>query len=172
MIKKLILHAGCGNTALPEWLDGAEVRLDIDPVSKPDIVASLTDMGQIGGFDAVYCCHVLEHLYPRDIPKALGECLRVLKPGGAVLIRVPDLEDVKPTEEVIYQSPAGPVCGLDMYYGMRRLIDLSPHMAHHWGFVKATLHRELEGAGFEQVHVKRVAFGAELFGVGVKGGAQ
>ena len=169
---KRILHAGCGNTPLPEWLDGAEVRLDINSRCKPDIVAGLTDMGPIGGFDAVYCCHVLEHLFPRDIPIALGECLRVLKPGGAIIIRVPDLEDVKPTEEVIYRSPAGPVCGLDMFYGMRRLIDLSPYMAHHWGFVRTTLHRELSDAGFERVHVKRVAHGAELFGIGVKGSVQ
>src|SRR5262252_6440154 len=116
---KQILHAGCGGEPMPPWLDGAEVRLEIDAAVKPDIVASMTDMGAIGSYDAIYCSHALEHLYPHEIPLALGEFLRVLKPGGAAIIIVPDLEDAEPTDEVLYVSPGGPIAGFDLFYGHR-----------------------------------------------------
>ena len=51
---KLVLHVGCGKQPIHDFLEGyKEVRLDIDPTHNPDIVASLTDMGDIGEFDAV-----------------------------------------------------------------------------------------------------------------------
>lgn len=152
-----LLHAGCGGDALPDWLAHfAEVRLDIDPRCKPDIVASMTDMGEIGPFDAAYCSHALEHLAPHDVGLALGEFRRVLKPGAALVVIVPDLEDVRPTEEVLYESPAGPVCGLDIFYGMRRYLAEYPHMAHRTGFVAATLSQALAYAGFERVGAQRL----------------
>ena len=57
-----VLHVGCGGYA-PEKLhlrfrgaDWHEVRLDIDPDAKPDIVASMTDMAgvQTGSMNAVF----------------------------------------------------------------------------------------------------------------------
>jgi SAM-dependent methyltransferase len=153
-----ILHVGSGHTSLPAWCDGLdEVRLDIDPECKPDIVASMTDMGQIGPFDVVYCSHALEHLYPHEVPVALAEFRRVLKPGGAMIVFVPDLEDVRPTEDVVYQSPCGPITGLDMYYGKASYLAEAPFMAHHTGFVSTTLANTLEAAGFTGVTVIRVA---------------
>jgi SAM-dependent methyltransferase len=86
----------------------------------PDIVASMDDMGDIGLYDAIYCSHALEHLFPWQTPLALSEFLRVLKPGGIAMIFVPDLEDVKPTNDILYESAGGPIAGLDMIYGCRR----------------------------------------------------
>jgi SAM-dependent methyltransferase len=43
-------------------------------------------------FDVVYHSHVLEHLDRRFVAGFLGECRRVLKPGGLLRIVVPDLE--------------------------------------------------------------------------------
>jgi predicted SAM-dependent methyltransferase len=42
-------------------------------------------------FQAVYSSHTLEHLFQEDARRLLGECLRVLKPGGMCRIVVPDL---------------------------------------------------------------------------------
>lgn len=164
---RTVLHAGCGREPLPDWLgDCDETRLDIDADVQPDIVASLTDMGDIGPFDAIYTCHTLEHLFPHEVSVALDGFRRVLKPGGVAIILVPDLEDVRPTEEVVYDSPAGPVCGLDMFYGMARLIALSPYMAHKCGFIAATLGKALGAAGFSQSHTYRLG-GYNLVGIGV-----
>jgi predicted SAM-dependent methyltransferase len=43
-------------------------------------------------FDAVYHCHLLEHLDREAAPGFLAECFRVLKPGGLLRVVVPDLE--------------------------------------------------------------------------------
>jgi SAM-dependent methyltransferase len=115
-----VLHVGCGGVILPHWFEGMqEVRLDIDPDMKPDIVASMTDMGEIGEYEALFCSHALEHLYPHEVQKALAEFKRVLKPEAHAIIFVPDLEDVRPTEEILLVSPAGPITGLDMIFGHR-----------------------------------------------------
>lgn len=151
-----VLHIGCGHAPLPDWFDGcSETRLDIDPACNPDIVASMTDLGDLGGFDYVYSSHALEHLPPFEGERALREMQRVLKDGGVAFIYVPDLEDVKATDEVLYVSPRGPVSGLDMIYGMRSMVEESPFMAHRNGFVKETLERAL--SMFDTVMVQRVS---------------
>lgn len=163
-----ILHAGCGTEPLPAWLsDYDETRLDIDPSCGPDILASLTDMGAIGPFDAIYCSHTLEHLFPHDVNKALGEFHRVLKPGGHAIIFVPDLEGVEPTEEPLYESASGPICGRDLYYGLPRYVEMSPYMAHRTGFVRDTLDKALNDAGFEKATAQRTS-GYNLLGVAIK----
>jgi len=164
---KTVLHVGCGTQPIHDFLDGyKEVRLDIDPSMNPDIVASLTDLGEIGEFDAVYGCHVLEHLAPHEVKKAIQEFKRVLKSGGMVIMIVPNLDGVKPTREVLYQSEAGPITGLDMYYGKESLVEEHPYMAHKTGFVAETLQQALE-AEFKPVSVRTLA-GYNLLGIGVK----
>lgn len=154
-----LLHAGCGTSELPSWFGDryTEVRLDIDPKAKPDIVASLTDMGDIGTFDAIYTSHCVEHLYPADVLLALTEFHRVLKPDGFVQIIVPDLEGVSATDEPLYECPGvGWLSGLDLIYGCRFDAARSTYMAHHSGFVSATLERALRDAGFARVDMKRL----------------
>jgi len=161
-----LLHVGCGENPLPAWIgDFSEVRLDIDPGCAPDVVAGMTAVGDIGPFDALYCCHALEHLYPHEVPVALAEFRRVLKRGGRAIIIVPDLEGVPPTAAPLYESDAGPICGLDIIYGKASLIAESPHMAHHCGFVRDTLAAVVEAAGFRG-EVRRVG-GFNLLAVAV-----
>jgi SAM-dependent methyltransferase len=157
-----LLHVGCGTTPLPKDLADRyeEVRVDIDPATSPHIVASMTSLGEIGEFEALYCCHALEHLYPYEILPALREFARVLKPKGVAIIVVPDLEDVKPTDEPLWCG----ITGLHMIYG-RSTAD-TPHMAHHSGFVKETL-EDVMCAVFSEVLIKRDQ-GYQLVGIGVK----
>lgn len=153
-----LLHAGCGREALPLPYAGEEVRLDVDPKVSPDIVADLRDLGDIGPFDVVYCSHALEHLYPHEVPQALAGFHRVLWARGLAIVFVPDLEGVAPTGEMLFESEAGPVAGLDLFYGLRKDLAQNPHMAHHTGFVAATLEAAMREAGFADVNVKRLPF--------------
>ena len=153
-----LLHVGCGFDSMPEWAVGKfdEIRLDISPDVQPDIVASMTDLGDIGPFDAIHCSHALEHLLPHDVPVALAEFLRVLNEDGFVVLAVPDLEDVKATEEVLFEAPCGPITGLDLIYGHRKALPEWPHMAHRTGFTRNTLEQAFREAGFGQVVVQRM----------------
>lgn len=163
------LHVGAGGHALPEWLPGKyeEIKLDINPDVKPDIVASMTDMGPISGFDLVYSSHCLEHLYPHEVGIALRECLRVLTEGGRLLLILPDLEDVALSDEVLFEADCGPVTGLDMYFGHRESMKTNPFMAHHTGFTKEILEKALVEAGFTGVVVNRIK-DYNLMGGGIK----
>jgi hypothetical protein len=108
-------------------------------------------------------------LYLHEISLALREFLRVLKPNGRALIRVPDLEDIKPTGEIVYKSTSGElIAGVDMYFGHRRSVAVNPYMAHRFGFVQDTLKRVLTAAGFAKVDVARVPNLNELWAVAVK----
>jgi len=87
---KTFLHVGCGpqhkdhttsgfNT--PEWF---ELRLDIDKSVAPDIIGTMTDMSAVetSSVDAIFSSHNIEHLSPHEVPVALSEFRRVLKPDG------------------------------------------------------------------------------------------
>lgn len=161
---RTVLIAGCGEEG-QQWVDQGwdVVRLDIDPRSSPDIVGDMRDLGDIGPFDAVACNNALEHLYPHEVHKALTEFHRVLKPGGAAVIQVPDLEGIQPTEDII---PAIGMSGLHLMYGDPARLEEFPYMAHHCGFVESTLRRCLEQAGFKAT-MKRLPC-HQLMGIGTK----
>lgn len=165
---KHVLHTGCSGHPLPEYLAGCrETRCDIDPLCNPDIVASITDLGDIGQFDIVLCSHTLEHVYHHEVPVALSEFRRVLVDGGSVVILVPDLEDVKPTNEIIGEAPGLKITGLDLIYGLSSCVAQSPHWAHKTGFTQQTLTDALKAAGFKEPTVKRIPY-YNLLAVGVK----
>lgn len=161
--KKTVLHVGCGpkdpaalhaEFRTAEW---REIRLDVDPAVEPDVVASMTAMLQIAdeSVDAVWSCHNLEHLYTHEVPLALAEFYRVLKPGGFALLIMPDLQQIAQhvaegnLEGTLYVSPAGPITALDMIFGYRpRLAEGHAAMAHKTGFTPDTLAQKLTDAGF------------------------
>jgi predicted SAM-dependent methyltransferase len=54
---------------------------------QPDVLGTMTDMSAVatGSVDAVVSSHNMEHLYPHEVPLALAEFVRVLKPDGRAL---------------------------------------------------------------------------------------
>ncbi|WP_028695253.1 class I SAM-dependent methyltransferase [Pseudomonas cremoricolorata] len=163
---KTFLHVGCGpknksgttkGFATDDW---QELRFDIDQSVNPDILGTMTDMSQVpdASVDALFSSHNIEHLYPHEVPVALGEFKRVLKPGGFVVITCPDLQSVcalvaedKLTDEA-YRSPAGPIAPIDILYGHRpAMADGNLFMAHRCGFTKKVLTASLQAAGFDMV---------------------
>jgi predicted SAM-dependent methyltransferase len=74
--------------------EGWEV-LDAIPADHVDHVGNANDLSRFADatFAEVYASHVVEHLdYKDELTKSLVEWRRVLAPGGAVLISVPDLD--------------------------------------------------------------------------------
>jgi len=170
-LRKRVLNAGSGPYSARKlhplfardvW---QEVRIDIDPQSAPDLVGSITDMRSSLApqtFDAIWSSHTLEHLYAHEVPSALSEFRRILKPGGFALVTSPDLEAVASLilddglDHVAYTSPAGPITPLDMLFGHSASIARGHHyMAHKTGFTAASLGQRFIDAGFPTVLVKR-----------------
>jgi len=149
MLNGRMLHVGCGGDTLPDWAANCdEVRLDIDRRWNPDIVGNITDLSDVCEYDFIYGAHVLEHVFPHEVKIALKGFLRALKPGGTVLMFVPDLEDIKPSHDVLYDCMGGTVSGLDMFYGHGQLVEVNPFMAHRTGFTRDLLETEFKEAGF------------------------
>ena len=98
---KILLNVGAGHpksgARIPDAFQSAEwkeVRLDIDPANEPDVIGTMLDMSAMPSesADAIYSSHTIEHLYPNEIPLAMKEFLRVLKPQGYAVITCPDLQ--------------------------------------------------------------------------------
>lgn len=115
------------------------MRLDIDSAVKPDIIGTMTDISAVadGSVDAIFSSHNIEHLYPHEVPLALGEFMRVLKPDGFSVITCPDLQSVAAlvAEDKLldpaYTSPAGAIAPLDILYGHRASMAAgNTYMAH------------------------------------------
>ena len=170
---KIVLNVGCGYSArqgLHPAFQGAEwreLRLDIDPSVNPDIVCSMTDMNPVGNgsIDAIWSSHNLEHLNRHEVPVALSEFLRVLRPGGQMLLTLPDLQRVAELvasdalEDEAYLSPSGPITPLDMIFGHTpSLARGNQHMAHKTGFTARTLRQLLVDAGFTGVTLQREGY--------------
>lgn len=168
--KKKVLHVGCGEPnpqKLPEMFRNdawQEVRLDINEAVKPDIVASMIDMHMVedNSFDALYSSHNVEHLFRHQVPVALKEFFRVLKPEGKFVVTLPDVQAVSAfiaegtLDEALYQSPAGPIAPIDILYGWTKSIAEGNHfMAHKTGFTAKTLAKHMLSAGFSNVQVNR-----------------
>ena len=181
---KTVLNVGCGYPLRhrlhpsfhgPEW---REVRLDINPAVKPDILSSITDMRLVadGSVDALWSSHNLEHLHRYEVPVALGEFVRVLRPGGSLLMTLPDLQSVAELvvkdglETEAYMSPSGPITPLDMIFGhTASLARGDQYMAHRCGFTVGTLRKVLEEAGFVGVKVWR-GKSFDIWATGFRGG--
>jgi SAM-dependent methyltransferase len=171
MTNYIFLNVGCGpvyeNDRIPTYFrsaDWCEIRLDVDPATQPDIIASITDLSCVlsDSVDAIWSSHNLEHLYPHEVERALKEFLRVLKPSGFAYLKVPDLQLVaelivsKGLESVAYDSPAGPITPLDMIYGhSASLAAGNEFMAHRTGFSPTLLKNLLRAAGFGYGVMKR-----------------
>jgi predicted SAM-dependent methyltransferase len=178
------LNVGCGyplRQKLHRHFRGSEwreVRLDLDPAVQPDIVCSITDIGPVAAdsVDAVWSSHNLEHLQRHEVPLALAEFLRVLKPHGLLLLTLPDLQQVARLvaedrlEDSAYISQSGPITPLDMIFGhTASLARGNQFMAHRTGFTARSLHKLLIEAGFVEVTLRQGA-SFDLWATGYKPG--
>lgn len=167
---KSVLHVGCGYldiTRMPSgFQDGSwrEVRFDIDPNVKPDVVGTITDLSAVESesVDAVYSSHNIEHVETHEVDRVLQEFRRVLTPEGFAVVTCPDLQALAARiatgklTDPLYQSTAGPITALDVLFGHgREIAEGRSYMAHRTGFSGQTLADAIRRAGFENGIVKR-----------------
>ncbi len=164
---KKVLNVGGNSKAIPlppQYAEFEHLLLDIDPKGSPDIVCDARKIKTLEGgqFDAVYCSHNLEHYYRHDVPKVLAGFLHVLKDVGFAHIRVPDINEVMRVtveqgldiDDVLYQSPAGPIMVLDVLYGYSVEIERSGQdfYSHKTGFTQKSLIQALLRSGFSKIY--------------------
>ncbi len=164
---KRVLNVGGANKTIPlppHYQGWEHVLLDIDPRGAPDVVCDARELTTLlaSQFDAVYCSHNLEHYYRHDVSRVLAGFRHVLNSDGFAEIRVPDLADLMQTvvrrgldvDDLLYQSPAGPVTVRNVLYGLGTEIERSGNdfSAHKTGFTKKSLTALLVRCGFPVVY--------------------
>jgi SAM-dependent methyltransferase len=163
-----VLNVGGNNKEIPlpaAYTGWEHVLLDIDPKGNPDVVCDARELPNLTGaaYDSVYCSHNLEHYYHHDAVKVLAGFVHVLKEDGFTFIRVPDMGELMRTvveksldiDDLLYQSPAGPITVRDIIYGYGAEIERSgsDFYAHKTGFTQKSLTQLLLAAGFPWVFV-------------------
>jgi SAM-dependent methyltransferase len=173
--ERIVLNVGCGtrdSSRLPAYFNSwRQVRVDIDASVEPDILADLTDLSPIANdsADAIWAAHTVEHLYEYQVPLALREFRRVLRPEGFLCVIVPDLQTVAQfvsadrLHEPLYQSPAGPVTPHDMFFGFGAAIASGrTSMAHRCGFTPGMMQRCFQDLTYGELLLRRRSAQFEL----------
>ncbi len=142
------LHLGCGPEKREGW-----VNIDTNPAAQPDIVGSVDVLPQFenASVDVIEACHLFEHLDYTQARRALVEWARVLKPGGELLLELPDFDAcVRILGK--YKDERGFDLGLIGIFGWPPAIDAegAPQI-HKWGWTRSSLADALRQAGFERV---------------------
>ena len=138
------LHIG-GAESHPEWK-----ILDVEPRPEVDYIGNASDLSQFetNSIEVIYASHVLEHFYyglNNELIDTLKEWWRVWKPGGKLLVSVPDLKVLC----WLYLQPDLTV--LDRHDLMRVIFggQINVYDVHKVGFDADTLGLYLTEAGFE-----------------------
>ncbi len=119
-----------------------EVETDLRyPLNCPDSVV-----------DGVYSGHTLEHLYPRQAYRLLGEIFRILKPGCWLRINVPDIKRPIDYYNGIIKIPK-------YRFGAEAISNYTQNWGHHSTWDEELLTYALEYCGF--VNIKAVKYGKD-----------
>lgn len=121
---------------------------------KPDIECDLRSIPLPDGHaDSAYAIHVLEHFYRWETEDVLKEWVRLLKPGGRLIIEVPCLDKV--IRAFVYsmknETPLNMQATMWRLYGDPTYKD--PTMVHKWCFFGEELAALLGDAGLKSVEV-------------------
>ncbi len=161
-----VLNVGGNNKNIPipvQYSGWQHILLDIDPRGNPDIVCDARELLSLsaGEYESIHCSHNIEHYYRHDVYKVLTGFLHLLKEDGFAYIRVPDLDalmrvviqDDKDIDDILYQSPAGPITARDVIYGYGVEIERSGNdfYAHKTGFTPKSLEKILYECGFQEM---------------------
>jgi len=139
-MKRLKLDIGCGKQKRDEDYIGVDIE------GKPDVKAQMWALPfRDGAVDSIWSSHTLEHAPMMKVPDTLREWLRVLRPGGRLIVQVPNF---------IYVAQYF-LTGEDRAWAEAMVFGHQTHEGeyHRCAFTHQTLRGDLEGVGFQ---VKRV----------------
>ncbi len=150
----LKLNLGCGDKLLPGYMN-----IDVAPSrrgARPDVLCDLRNLETFpdASADEILAVHVIEHFWRWEVEDVLREWVRVLKPGGEMVIECPNL--VAACETLLADPVSAAAADANgqrsmwVFYGDPSWRD--PLMCHRWAYTPASLAELLERCGLTRVH--------------------
>lgn len=150
------LNLGCGDKILPGF-----VNVDVVESRKgksPDVICDLHHLAPFAdnSVDEIMSVHVVEHFWRWEVRDVLQEWVRVLKPGGRMILECPNLEAacrkfLEDPERFSAEDQQGQRT-MWVFYGDPAWKD--PYMIHRWGYTPRSLARLMNEAGLVDVRQK------------------
>jgi len=157
-VKKLNL--GCGDKILPGYVN-------VDVVAsrrgfKPDVICDLHELTPFedNSVDEILSVHVVEHFWRWEVLEVLQEWVRVLRPGGTMILECPNL--LAAAHELLQNPDAGAGPGPEgqrtmwVFYGDPAWQD--PYMIHRWGYTPRSLGQLMHEAGLTNLRQEPAQF--------------
>lgn len=154
------LNLGCGDKILPGYVN-------VDVVASragksPDVLCDLHKLSvfQSAHADEILAVHVVEHFWRWEVEDILREWVRVLKPGGLMILECPNL--VSACEAFLKDPERGSLPTKEgqrtmwVFYGDPAWKD--PYMIHRWGYTPSSLQAVMEAAGLCNVRQEPAQF--------------
>jgi hypothetical protein len=156
----LRLNLGCGDKILPGYVnvDVAESRAG----RTPDVLCDLHRLTPFAdaSADEILSVHVVEHFWRWEVLDVLREWVRVLKPGGLMVLECPNLISACETFLADPERMSGPgnegQRTMWVFYGDPAWQD--PLMVHRWGYTPQSLARLMQEAGLVNVRQEPAQF--------------
>lgn len=140
------LNVACGAALLRGYVN-VDVRRDV----RADVVCDC--MGRLpfadASFDEVRVDDFLEHVYPDLQEFVVGEWRRVLRAGGVLVVRVPNLLSI--SEQIVRGDPGRQALLIRNVYGGHRWGLHGEWDTHHAGWTPELLRLFLAARGFRVV---------------------
>ncbi len=133
------LHLGCGEKKFRGY-----VNIDTD---NSDLDCDVTKLPyEANSVDEIVGIHMLEHLFPHVAVEALKHWYGILKPGGKLILEMPDLKKVL---EFFKDPKSSPQLTMQALYGGEMTGRIEDVHKFCWTF--DTLEPHLKAAGFSEV---------------------
>lgn len=141
------LNIGCGKRVLDGWIN-IDVQAHPKSARPPDI---LCDAGKIDlddeVADIVMANHLIEHFFRWDVEDILAEWYRLLKPGGQLILELPNLE------HACRNLLAGTKDQMSMWPLYGDWSHKDPYMMHKHGYTPKTIKDLLELCHFKKIQI-------------------
>lgn len=154
------INLGCGDKILENYIN-------VDIVNErggrqPDLVCDIRSLNifENNCADEILAIHVVEHFWRWEIAEVINEWIRVLKPGGKMILECPNLLTacMELVNDPIIAAKPGKSGQKSMwvFYGDPSWKD--PLMMHKWGYTPQSLGQLMHDCGLKEIKQEKAQF--------------